>query len=276
MHLDVVDLKQFYYRTRLGRTAQKALQEAVRGLWPQTKGMTIAGFGFAAPLLRPFIGDARRVLSLMPAQQGVMPWPPGEANLSALVEETAWPIPAGTIDRLIVAHGLETCERPGALLDEIWRGLAPSARVVFIVPNRAGIWARRDITPFGYGRPYSFGQLEGLLRKHRFAPERHSAALYGPPSHASFWLRTAPLWERLGRRFKPRMIAGALIMEASKQIYARPPSGSKVSVPGPLDVLDGLTRPKPEPVAGRDGATRGVPREGWARGDPRGKPQLRR
>jgi SAM-dependent methyltransferase len=258
MHLDVVDLRHFYYRTRLGRTAQKALQEAVRGLWPQTRGMTVAGFGFAPPLLRPFLGDARRVLSLMPAQQGVMHWPPGEANLSALVEETDWPIPAGTIDRLIVAHGLETCERPGALLDEIWRVLAPSARVVFIVPNRAGVWARRDVTPFGYGRPYSFRQIEAMARKHRFAPERHAAALYAPPSHASFWLRTAPLWERLGRRFKPRMLAGALILEASKQIYARPHSGSKVGVRGPLGVLEGLTRPKPEPVAGRGRATRGA------------------
>jgi hypothetical protein len=47
------------------------------------------------------------------------------------------------------------------------------------------------------------------------------------------------------------MIAGALIVEASKQVYARPPSsGSKVAVPGPLDVLEGLTRPTPEPARG--------------------------
>ena len=31
MHLDVVDLRAFYYRTRLGRSAQRALQEALRG-----------------------------------------------------------------------------------------------------------------------------------------------------------------------------------------------------------------------------------------------------
>jgi SAM-dependent methyltransferase len=251
MHQDVVDLRAFYYRTRLGRTAQRALQDALRTLWPDTHGLTVVGYGFAAPLLRPFLTDARRVMSLMPAQQGVMPWPAGQANLSALVEETHWPIAAGVIDRLIVGHGLETCERPGALLDEIWRVLAPGGHVVFIVPNRSGIWARRDITPFGHGRPYSFGQLERLLRDHRFAPERHAAALYGPPSHRRFWLQTAYLWERIGRRFDPKLVAGALLMEATKRIYARPPSGSKVAVPGPLDVLDGLTRPKPEPVAGR-------------------------
>jgi SAM-dependent methyltransferase len=259
MHLDVLDLQAFYYRTRLGRAAQRALQAALRDLWPQTRGMTVAGFGFGAPLVRPFVNEAGRVLVLMPAQQGVMPWPAGAANLCALVEETAWPIPSGVVDRLIVAHGLETCERPAALLDEVWRVLAPAGRVVFIVPNRSGVWARRDVTPFGYGRPYSLGQMEGLLRKHRFALERHTAALYGPPSHSAFWLRLAPLLERLGRRFAWHILAGALVMEASKQVYARPPSGSKVGVRGPLEVLDGLTRPKPEPAIGRRNVPCGNP-----------------
>jgi SAM-dependent methyltransferase len=252
MHLDVVDLRAFYYRTRLGRAAQRALQEALRGLWPETRGMTVAGFGFAAPMLRPFLGDARRVISLMPAQQGVMPWPAGAPNLSALVEETQWPLAAATVDRLVVAHGLETCDRPDALLAEIWRVLAPEGRAVFIVPNRSGLWARTEATPFGFGRPYSFGQLEGLLRKHRFGPERHAAALYGPPSHRKFWLQTAYLWERVGRRYDPRLLAGALLAEASKQVYARPPSPkAKVAVPGPLDVLEGLAGANAEPVGGR-------------------------
>ena len=251
MHLDVMDLRAFYYRTRLGRSAQRAIQEALRGLWPETRGMSVAGFGFAAPVLRPFVADAERVVALMPAQQGVMPWPAGAPNVCALVEETAWPLSPGSVDRIIVAHGLETCERPDALLGEIWRVLAPAGRVVFIVPNRAGIWARRDATPFGFGRPYSFGQLETLLRRHRFAPERQAAALYAPPSHRKFWLQTAHFWERLGRRFEPRLLAGALIVEASKQVYALPkPPGSRVIVPGPLEVLEGLTGPKPEPVTG--------------------------
>ncbi len=257
MHLDVLDLRAFYYRTRLGRSAQRVLQEALRKLWPSTAAMTVAGYGFAAPMLRPFLADSRRVLSLMPSPQGVMPWPVGAANLSVLVEETRWPIEAGSIDRLIVAHGLETSDSPGALLGEIWRVLAPGGRVVFIVPNRSGLWARRDVTPFGFGRPYSVGQLETLLRKHRLATDRHAAALYAPPSHRRFWLQTAYFWERLGRRFEPRMIAGAILVEASKQVYARPPGAeAKVAVPGPFDVLEGLTRPSPEPARGHGRACR--------------------
>jgi SAM-dependent methyltransferase len=174
--------------------------------------------------------------------------------VSVLVEETAWPLPAASVDRIIVAHGLETCERPGALLDEIWRVLAPQGRAVFIVPNRSGLWARREATPFGFGRPYSFGQIEAMMTRHRFGPERHAAALYAPPSHRRFWLQTTHLWERLGRRFDPHLVAGALLVEASKQVYARPDSGARTAVFGPLEVLEGLARPRPEPVTGRDSA----------------------
>ena len=70
MHLDVLDLRAFYYRTHLGRLAQRVLQEALRGLWPETRGMTIVGYGFAAPMLRPFLADARRVVALMPEPAG--------------------------------------------------------------------------------------------------------------------------------------------------------------------------------------------------------------
>lgn len=251
MHLDVVDLRAFYYRTKLGRVAQRVLQDALTGLWPDTTHETVAGFGFAAPLLRPFLAKSRRVISLMPAQQGVMAWPQGEANHSVLVEETNWPLQAGFVDRLIVAHGLETCERADALMTEIHRVLAPGGHAIFIVPNRAGMWARRDATPFGFGRPYSTGQVESLLRKHNFVPERHTAALYVPPSHRHFWLRTDAVWERLGRRLDAQMLAGALLVEAHKQVYATPRNGSRVAVTKPLEVLEGLAKPRPKPVARR-------------------------
>lgn len=254
MHLDVLDLRAFYYRTKLGRTTQRALQDALRALWPETRAMTVAGFGFAAPMLRPFLADASRVIALMPAPQGVMHWPAGGASVSALVEETRWPIETGAIDRLIVAHGLETCARPEALLKEIWRVLAAQGRVVFIVPNRSGLWARRDVTPFGFGRPYSFGQVEAILDRRGFTPLRHASALFAPPSHRRFWLQTAHLWERLGRRFDSHIVAGALLVEAGKQVFARPRAGGKAAARGPIEALEGLARPAPEPAAGRAAA----------------------
>ncbi|MBK5945562.1 hypothetical protein CCR83_03625, partial [Rhodobacter veldkampii DSM 11550] len=127
MHLDVLDLRNFYYRTQLGRAAQKAVRDRVLALWPATAseiaGQTVVGYGFAVPLLRPYLAHARRVIGLMPGQQGVMPWPAGMPNVSVLCEETRWPLETGLVDRLILLHGLETSEHPSALLEEAWRVL---------------------------------------------------------------------------------------------------------------------------------------------------------
>ena len=250
MHLDVIELRKFYASTLLGQMTQRVLRERVRALWPNVKGQTVVGFGYAAPLLRPFLGEASRTLCLMPAQQGVVAWPGEGPNVSTLVEETLWPLPGGFADRLVVAHGLETCERPAALLDEIWRVLAPGGKAIFIVPNRAGMWARRDGTPFGYGRPYSSGQLDKTLAAHKFSAERHGAALYQPPSHRRFWLKVGPAIERIGQRLDARRLAGVAIVEAEKLVYITPQSGSRVSARDPVRVLTGLGAPAPKP-AGR-------------------------
>jgi SAM-dependent methyltransferase len=253
MHLDVVELRSFYYTTGLGRMVQRMVRERLRALWPDIHGQTLVGFGFAAPFLRPFMAEAARTLCLMPAQQGVCQWPPEGPNLTALVEETLWPVPSGFADRLIVAHGLESCERPAALFEEIWRVLAPGGKAIFLVPNRAGIWARGDATPFGYGRPYSIGQLERTLSANKFTAERHEAALYLPPSHRGFWLRVAPAIEQVGQKVDAQRLAGVVMVEATKLIYIAPQSGAKVPKREPLRVLEGLA-PKPKPATGRGAA----------------------
>ena len=55
MHLDVLDLNTFYYRTRLGRAAQKMVRNQVLSIWPEASRQTLVGFGFAVPLLRPYL-----------------------------------------------------------------------------------------------------------------------------------------------------------------------------------------------------------------------------
>lgn len=250
MHLDVVELRRFYTSTGLGRLARESMRERLRALWPSVRGMTVVGFGYAAPLMRPFLADAARALCLMPAQQGVCAWPGEGPNLTALVEETLWPLAGGSADRIVIAHGLEASERPSALLDEIWRVLAPGGRAVFIVANRAGMWARSDATPFGYGRPYSVSQLDETLGAHKFTVTQRSAALYLMPSHRRFWLRLAPAMERLGQRLDARRLAGVVMVEVEKLVYIAPHSGSRVAVRAPIRVLAGLGAPAPKP-AGR-------------------------
>lgn len=245
MHSDVLDLRQFYYRTRLGRAAQKSIRDRMVTLWPEAKGQTVVGFGFAVPVLRPFLASARRVVGLMPGPQGVMHWPAGMENVSVLCEETAWPLDTGSVDRLVVMHGLETSENPNALMDECVRVLGPGGRAVFIVPNRSGLWARRETTPFGNGRPYSVGQLEALAQAAGFIPERHYAALFGPPFQGNFWLRAHGLMERVGQRLSHSGGGGVLMLEVSKQVPARPRTGLAERVQRPLRILEGVAEPTP-------------------------------
>jgi SAM-dependent methyltransferase len=248
MHLDVTDLRNFYYRTGLGRAAQRAIRDRVVDLWPPRAGQAVAGFGFAVPLLRPYLSSAERVIGLMPGPQGVMAWPAGMPNVSVLCEEVDWPLPDGSVDRLVLLHGLETSENPRALLSECWRVLKPEGRALFIVPNRSGLWARREATPFGFGRPYSLGQLEAQLKRGSFAPEGHQAALFTPPSERRFWLRTAQMWEGTGSRFAPWLAGGVLMVEAKKQVLAPSGPGLREAVRNPLRVLEGIPQPGAQPA----------------------------
>lgn len=238
MHLDVLDLRQFYYRTRLGRVAQKAVRDQLLRIWPDAKGQTVVGFGFAVPLLRPYLANARRVIGLMPGQQGVMPWPAGMENVAVLSEETLWPLQTGSVDRLVLLHGLETSDHPGQVLAECDRVLGPGGRAIFIVPNRSGLWSRRDATPFGFGRPYTLSQLEAQVKSAGFVPERHVCALFAPPIETKFWMRTSDMLERFGQKMPDLRAGGVIMLEVSKQVYAPTRPGLAERVRRPLRVLE--------------------------------------
>ena len=252
MHHDIEDLRRFYYQRALGRVVQRILRDRLMSRWmpDSCTGMNVAGFGFAAPMLRPYLTTARRVTALMPAPQGVMAWPAGMPNHSVLCDEDAWPIDTGSIDRLVLLHGLETSDRPAALLAEAWRVLGPGGRMIAMVPNRAGLWAASDRTPYGLGRSYTAGQLESQMRKAGFAADWNGSAVYIPPSERRFWLGSAQMWERTGTRISRVLIAGMVLMELTKQTRAPIGPAQRRHVPSPIELLDGVTRrPGRAPVA---------------------------
>jgi hypothetical protein len=104
------------------------------------------------------------------------------------------------------------------LLREIWRILAANGRLLIVVPNRRGIWARSDATPFGQGRPFSRRQLTELLREALFTPVGWSEALWIPPVTRVPFLRSTIAWERVGRSLS-LPFAGVHIVEATKQVF---------------------------------------------------------
>ena len=227
MQSDVLELRDFYH-SPVGKTASRLLSRGVRSLWPDVRGCRVLGLGYALPILRPLLGEAERVIAAMPAPQGVIPWPAEANRLSLLYEESALPFPDRFFDRVVLLHSLEHAERIRPALREVWRVLADGGRVVVVVPNRRGLWARLETTPFASGRPYSATQLSLTLEDSLFTPQKTESALFFPP----LGLKTARLWatslENLGRRWFTGL-SGVILAEAVKQTWAVPASPQRAS-----------------------------------------------
>lgn len=220
--LDVVDLRNFYAQP-LGTVARRFVGRGIRARFADTRGMRVVGIGYATPYLGLFREEAERCLAFMPAPQGVVKWPSARPTLSALVEELELPLTDAAVDRVLLVHALENSRDPEALLREVWRVLAPGGRLLAVIPNRSGIWARADTTPFGHGRPYSRSQITHLLRETWFTPSGWGEALYLPPVARSWFLRSAVAWERSGATISAPF-AGVHIVEATKQVYRAIPA----------------------------------------------------
>jgi len=218
MYTDIVDLREFY-QSNLGQVARRVIRRRLRELWPSGAGLAMVGIGYATPYLRPYLEEAERVVSLMPAGQGVSYWPAEGPGLVALTDEADLPLADLSVDRVLLIHGLEGSDQVRPMLREIWRVLAGGGRLLAVVPNRRGVWARAEGTPFGHGYPYSVSQLKQLLRDTLFVPERTAHALFVPPVPSRFSLAWAPAWEQIGVRWF-KAIAGVTMIEASKQIFA--------------------------------------------------------
>ncbi len=218
MWCDVAALHTFY-ASPLGRVARRMVGRAIRSTWPNVENMRLLGLGYPVPYLGRFRGEAERVAAGMPGPQGVVPWPADGAGQAVLIDETSLPFPDRMFDGVLVVHALECTESVRPLLREIWRVLADGGRLLVVVPNRRGIWAHFDRTPFGMGTPYSTSGLKSVLNEALFQPERSSTALCVPPMQSNLILRTAPFCETIGLRWF-KTFAGIILVEATKQVYA--------------------------------------------------------
>lgn len=224
MYGQAPDLQDFY-SSMLGRVALRLLRPKLRRLWPDVHGQRVLGVGYTTPFLRPFSAEAERVAALMPARQGAVFWSSYDGAVSdqhgqvCLCEEDSWPIETSSVDRIMVVHGLPSTESLDAVLRESWRVLTGQGRLLLIVPNRSGIWARSDNSPFGQGTPFSLGQIRQHLRDYLFVPEAAERALFVPPTSSRLILTAAPLFEKIGAKVF-NAFGGVNIVTASKQVYA--------------------------------------------------------
>ena len=216
--MDVVDLREFY-ATRLGITTRRLIANRLKLLMGSLAGVTIMGLGYGLPYLLSGVDEARRCFVFMPARQGVIHWPTEGLIRSSLVDECDLPLLESTVDVALAIHGLELTDSPVEMLSELWRVLTPQGRLLLIVPNRRGLWASFDTSPFGYGQPFSAPQLVSLLRESRFSIVSWSHALFFPPVGGNVSLAAAGMLEGMGRHLVPGL-GGVIIVEAVKQVYA--------------------------------------------------------
>jgi SAM-dependent methyltransferase len=216
--MDIVDLREFY-GSRLGFATRRSLAGRLKPRLAGLSGARVMGLGYTMPYLADCVPDADVQMAFMMARQGVFRWPEDGAVQSALVDECELPLLESVVDVALLVHALEFADDPAEMLKEVWRVLAPQGRLVLAVPNRRGVWARFDTSPFGYGQPYSRPQLARLLKESQFSVLSWHHALYFPPSSRSPVLSAAPAIEGFGSRLMPAL-SGVIVVEAAKQVYA--------------------------------------------------------
>ncbi len=226
--LNAYSLKNFY-NSRKGHIVHSVLEHQIRRFWSGVHPKKLLGYGYALPYLSPYHQENNYVFNLMPAQLGVHGWPSQGANLVGLHQESDLPLETNSVDFVLMMHGLEFLDDPEEAFTEVWRVMKSTGRLLIIVPNRMGFWARADWSPFGQGRPYSARQVENFLSDNLFVHERTTHALFSPPFKNQLFLRFARFFEKIGPYLYPAL-GGVHVIEATKQIYAGKHKGAKVGV----------------------------------------------
>jgi len=244
MHLPTAyDLKSFYNGFK-GRIIRALIRKKILEIWPEDEKNYLVGFGYTTPYLKPYRANATRLITMMPQQIGVHQWPDDGENIVTLTTEYGLPLETNSVDRLLIIHGMEFIDHPNEFLSEAFRVLKSTGRMLIIVPNRIGFWARADWNPFGQGQPYSAGQVERLLRDNFFVHEQTCQALFSPPFQSNLLLRAAHVFEKIGCYLFPAL-GGVHVIEASKQIYAS--RGTGVGVTNRKAIKPARTKPVPTP-----------------------------
>ncbi len=210
------DVPRFYGSER-GAVVRQVLRAHLATVWPDLRRQHVVGLGFVAPYLGLWRDDAASCI------EARLDGPDLErSGAHAVFSGDTLPLADLSVDRILLVHGLELATDAPRLLRECWRVLRDDGRLLVMVPNRIGLWAHAERTPFGQGQPYTTGQVVNLLRTAMFALERSEHALFVPPVRLRPVLRGAAWAERLGRRWAPG-IGGVIVAEAVKDVYAAAP-----------------------------------------------------
>jgi len=211
MTIDILDLEAFY-SGRLGQLAALHMKNTIERM-PNGGQAFLENVDFGLGFVSPLLAGQKPVL--MPAQQGTV----CGAGQNILIDEHLLPFGDNRVGSLLAMHYLEHSRDADHALRELWRIMVPEGRLLLIVPNRRGLWSRRDLTPFGVGHPYSRRQLRRLCQEAGFVAVAWSSALHFMPFRHQGFASIANLMENAGRIILPEM-AGALVVLLIKRVPA--------------------------------------------------------
>ncbi len=212
-----------FYQSSLGAVVVGLVTRRLAEFWPSgaLAGQTLLGYGHTSPYMGNWRGIAYRTIDMRPAHSSDrLAFVGGGAF--CLTGEGSLPLADLSIDRVLLVHGLEAAENARRLLREFWRVLKDDGRLLMVVPNRHGIWAHLENTPFGQGQPYTPGQIGRLMAEAMFRVERRDTALFVPPGEHRMLHHAALVCEKFGRGVLPSL-GGVTISEAIKDVYAALP-----------------------------------------------------
>jgi SAM-dependent methyltransferase len=217
----IADLVEFY-ASPLGQQAVSVVGKAVSKLWhiPEGEEGAVLALGYAPPYMQKLpLNPHHALIYAMLEQQGGQALKDGEGNnITSLTDSQRLPFSEASFDRVVCAHAVEQSTME-AIFHEIERVLIPLGEAILIIPNRRGLWARVETTPWAFGNPYSLKRIRSALSHTSLMITEVSAVLYIPPSHYKGVVLLRPLWEGLGC-FLPQQWAGVYVIRVVKQIYA--------------------------------------------------------
>ncbi len=237
------ELKSFY-NTNVGKAVKNTVKKHIDNLWGDCDNLRVMGYGYTAPYLDKYLETSERCFSIMSGSSGIYKWPEEKDNLVAIARGDELPIETESVDRIIMMHAIEYAYSIDDLMQEIWRILKSNGRIIAIVPNRIGFWARATWSPFGQGVPYTQYQINKTLQKNKFIIENTDRALYMPPLRFSLNIKVSDFYETYGKYiYSP--LSGLHVIEASKQIYSailksesRTKNRRKIIIPKPAAATD--------------------------------------
>ena len=227
MFPDVTTLQSFY-ASPLGKAVATQLQNAIQSALPSQKECTLLGLGYPFPYLKK-----SKCLTYVacPAPMGVLPWPlrkkgSKQASRSVLTWPEQLPFADNTFDAILLAHCLEFSGDTQAVLAECCRVLRPEGRIIALVPNRHGLWCRREVSPLARGQPFSGVYFKELLIGECFQEITLKNALFAPPIAQPWVLKLADHCEKFGQTLHLPM-GGMVVATAVKRISTGTPVRAK-------------------------------------------------